>query len=79
MSKMTYTIVKHDGGWAYNANGTFSESFKTHDEARQAALRAAREQGVPGESTLITWEDSDGHWHKEFAASNDRPETRVEG
>lgn len=54
MSKMTYTIVKHDGGWAYNANGTFSERFSTHDEARQAALRAAREQGIPGDSTLIT-------------------------
>lgn len=79
MSKITYTIVKHDGGWAYNANGTYSEAFPTHDEARRAALRAAREQGVPGESALITWEDSDGHWHKEFAAGDDRPEARVKG
>ena len=79
MSKMTYTIVKHDGGWAYNANGTFSERFATHDEARKAALRAAREQGIPGEPTFITWEDEKGHWHKELAAGDDRPETRVKG
>jgi hypothetical protein len=79
MSKITYEIVKHDGGWAYRANGTYSESFRTHDEARQAALRAAREQGVPGEATLISWEDSEGHWHKEFAEGNDRPEADVEG
>jgi hypothetical protein len=79
MSKMTYTIVKHDGGWAYNANGTFSERFDTHDAAKHAALRAAREQAVPGDPALITWEDSNGHWHKEFAASDDRPEISVKG
>jgi hypothetical protein len=79
MSKITYEIVKHDGGWAYRANGTYSESFRTHDQARQAALLAAREQGIPGEATLISWEDSEGHWHRELAAGNDRPEVDVEG
>jgi hypothetical protein len=79
MSKMTYEVVKHDGGWAYRANGTYSERFASHDEARQAALRAAREQQEPGETTFISWEDSDGKWHNETAAGNDRPETDVEG
>lgn len=79
MSRVVYEIVKHDGGWAYRVNGTYSESFRTHDLARHAAARAAREQTEPGTSTLITWEDSEGHWHKELAAGDDRPETDVEG
>jgi len=29
MSKITYRVVKHDGGWAYEANGTYSEQFQT--------------------------------------------------
>ena len=37
MSKITYEIVRHDGGWAYKVDETFSESSKTHDEARKAA------------------------------------------
>ena len=37
MAKLTYEIVKHDGGWAYRANGTYSEPFPTHDAARKAA------------------------------------------
>ena len=27
MTKITYTIVEHDGGWAYRVDGTFSEAF----------------------------------------------------
>jgi hypothetical protein len=79
MSKITYEIVKHDGGWAYRVNETYSERYRSHDEARHAALRAAREQQEPGVATLITWEDSAGHWHKELAAGDDRPLTDVEG
>jgi Uncharacterized protein conserved in bacteria (DUF2188) len=79
MSKLVYEIVRHDGGWAYRAAGTYSESFKSHDEARVAALSAAREQSAAGETTHISWEDADGKWHNEVAAGNDRPETDVKG
>ncbi|MEA3177097.1 MAG: hypothetical protein QOI59_620 [Gammaproteobacteria bacterium] len=79
MTKMTYEIVQHDGGWAYRANGTYSEPFPTHDAARKAAERAAREQLSPGESTPISYEDDKGHWHSEVAKGDDRPETDVEG
>jgi hypothetical protein len=79
MSKIIYEIVQHDGGWAYRVNGTYSEPFATHDEARAAAAQAAQEQRQPGISTLISWEDSAGHWHKEVAAGDDRPETGVKG
>ncbi len=27
MTKITYEIVEHDGGWAYRVDGVFSETF----------------------------------------------------
>jgi hypothetical protein len=79
MAKITYEILKHDGGWAYRANGTYSESFASHDAARKAAERVAREQMAPGESALISYEDAEGHWHKEVSAGSDRPAVKVKG
>jgi hypothetical protein len=77
MTKVTYEIVEHDGGWAYRVDGVFSEPFPSHDLARKAAERAAREQIVPGETTAISYEDKDGRWHDEMSAGKDRPETDV--
>ena len=79
MTKITYEIVEHDGGWAYRVDGAFSETFPTHDEARQASELAASEQVLPGETTAISWEDKEGRWHDEVSAGTDRPETDVEG
>jgi Uncharacterized protein conserved in bacteria (DUF2188) len=79
MSKIVYHIVQHDGGWAYRVDETFSETFATHERAHQAAQRAAREQALPGEATVISYEDKKGHWHRENAAGDDRPEPEVEG
>jgi hypothetical protein len=79
MSKMIYKVVKHDGGWAYEANGTYSEPFRTRDTARKAAKLAAGEQAAPGETTQISYEDDKGHWHTEVDAGTDRPTTKVEG
>ena len=79
MSKITYEVVEHDGGWAYKVGDVFSEPFPSHDEARSAAERAAREQVVPGETTGISYEDKDGRWHDELSRGGDRPETEVEG
>jgi hypothetical protein len=39
-----YRIVAHDDGWAYKAGDVFSECYATHEEAREAAERAAAEQ-----------------------------------
>ena len=61
MAKITYEIVRHDGGWAYRVDETFSETFPSHDSARQAAERAAREQAEPGEAMIISYEDKKGH------------------
>ncbi len=79
MTRIVYEIVPHDGGWAYKADGVFSETFSSHDLARKAAETAAAEQGVPGRTTSINYEDKDGHWHDEVAAGDDRPETDVKG
>ncbi len=79
MSKVTYEIVEHDGGWAYRVDGVYSEPFPSHDLARQAAERAAHEQVVPGATAGISWEDSQGRWHAEVARGDDRPKTEVKG
>jgi len=77
MTEVIYEIVEHDGGWAYKANGVFSESFPTHAEALSAAKAAAEEQRVPGSTQTIEWEDEQGRWHTETARGSDRPQTEV--
>jgi hypothetical protein len=77
MTEVIYEIVEHDGGWAYKANGVFSESFPTHAEALAAAQAVAAEQRVPGATSVIEWEDEQGRWHTETARGSDRPETEV--
>lgn len=79
MTTVTYEIVEHDGGWAYKAGGTFSETFRTHDEAAKAARRAAGEQQLGGETAGIVYEDEKGKWHEEIADGGDRPDTEVKG
>ena len=77
MSHVTYTIVQHDGGWAYKVDGVFSEPFPTHAAALAAAKAAAMEQRVPGRTEVIEYEDEKGEWHTETALGSDRPETDV--
>jgi hypothetical protein len=79
MNRITYKVVKHDGGWAYEANGTYSEPFSTRSAARKAAKLAASEQARPGETTRISYEDEEGRWHNEVDGGTDRPRTKVEG
>jgi hypothetical protein len=79
MTKVTYEIVEHDGGWAYRVDGVYSETFPSHELARRAAERAAREQVVPRATSGISYEDRQGRWHDEVARGDDRPETEVKG
>ena len=44
MSHVTYTVVEHDGGWAYKVGDVFSETFASREAAHAAAARAAQEQ-----------------------------------
>lgn len=77
MTRVTYEIVEHDGGWAYKAGDVFSEPFPSRDAAVDAARMAASEQQVAGQTAHIEWEDADGEWHEEVARGDDRPETEV--
>ena len=79
MARIVYEVVQHDGGWAYRVDGVYSETFPSHDVARKAAEHAALAQEVPGETTVISYEDKEGRWHDETAAGSDRPETDVKG
>ena len=77
MDALHYTVVEHDGGWAYKVGDVFSETFRSHDEAHQAAEIAARRQRAPGEDGEIEFEDGASKWHHEPSAGGDRPDTDV--
>jgi hypothetical protein len=78
MTTLHYEVVEHDGGWAYRVDGTYSETFPTHEAASRAAHRAAGEQRVSGDAEGIDYEDRSGVWHEELAEGDDRPQTDVE-
>lgn len=77
MTKVTYQIVEHDGGWAYKLGDVFSETFRTHQAALDAANDAASEQRIGGKTEGISYQDGEGRWHEEIADGGDRPETGV--
>jgi hypothetical protein len=78
MTKVTYHIVQHDGGWAYKLGDVFSETFPTHDKALKRARIVALEQQVGGETAEISYQDKSGEWRNEHADGGDRPEADVE-
>ncbi len=78
MTKIVYEVVEHDGGWAYKAEGTFSETYRSHEAASAAAEHAAAHQRLSGSEEAIDFEDAGGHWHAELAKGDDRPETEVD-
>jgi hypothetical protein len=78
MTKVIYEIVEHDGGWAYRLGAVYSETFPTHEEALNAANRAAAEQRISGRTEGISYQDYEGTWHDEVAQGGDRPETEVD-
>lgn len=77
MQKISYSIVQHDGGWAYKMDGVFSESFATHDKALRAARIVALEQQVGDESAEISYQDQNGDWHYEHSDGGDRPDVEI--
>lgn len=79
MANIHYRVVEHEGGWAYKVGDVFSECYARHDEAREAAERAAAEQMLPGATEVIEYQDEAGDWHEEVSQGRDRPETDVTG
>ena len=78
MTRITYQIVEHDGGFAYKVGDVFSETFPTHQAAHAAAAQASQRQQISGTEAGIEYETNDGVWHQELASGGDRPETVVE-
>lgn len=78
MSRVTYEIVEHDGGWAYKVGSTYSETFGSRADAVAAAKAAAAEQQVAGSTEGIEYEDASGKWHNELSDGRDRPEADVD-
>ncbi|TAJ68993.1 MAG: DUF2188 domain-containing protein [Phenylobacterium sp.] len=78
MTNVVYHVVEHDGGWAYQVDGSFSETFPTHEAAHKAAARAAAEQRQPGQTEGIVYEDKTGKWREEVSSGDDRPDTSVD-
>ena len=79
MSKITYKVVEHDGGWAYEANGTYSEPYATRDLVARLRNSPRPSTPRPGETTRISYEDEKGRWEHQVDSGTDRPKTRVEG
>jgi hypothetical protein len=77
MAKLHYHVVPHDGGFAYKLGDVFSEPYPSQKAALAAAKRVAAEQRVPGDTTIIEYEDEHGTWHTETSAGSDRPEADV--
>jgi hypothetical protein len=59
MNKITFKIVKHDDGWAYEANGAHSQYFSTREAARTAARLAA---STASATTLRSHEGKEREW-----------------
>ena len=77
MTKISYDVVEHDGGWTYKVGDVFTETYASHEDATAAAKAAAAEHTLAGTTEVISFEDADGHWHEETADGDDRPEVEV--
>lgn len=73
MVTITYHVVAHDEGYAYRLGDVYSEPFPTHEEALDAARRAAAAQQLTDGDTEISWQNEDGDWIHEHADGADRP------
>jgi Uncharacterized protein conserved in bacteria (DUF2188) len=62
MNKIRYRVVKHDGGWAYETDGTYSGQFRTREAARKAARLAAADHAPAYATVSRTSESEEGQW-----------------
>jgi len=77
MTRITYHVAEHDGGFAYRLGDVWSESFPDHDAALAAARSAAERQHLEGRDAEISYQLADGRWQTEHASGGDRPATDV--
>ncbi len=77
MTKLTYHVGEHDGGYGYRLGDVWSETFPDHDAALSAAKSAAQRQHLEGRDAEISYQLPDGRWQSEHADGGDRPHTEV--
>ena len=77
MTKLTYRVGAHDGGYGYRLGDIWSETFASHDDALSAAKSAAERQHLEGRDAEISVQLPDGRWQNEHADGGDRPDTEV--
>lgn len=77
MTKITYHVAEHDGGFGYRLGDVWSETYADHDTALAAARSAAERQHLEGRDAEISFQLADGRWQSEHASGGDRPETEI--
>ena len=80
MSKITYEIVEHDGGWAYRVDGVYSEPFPPTTRPAEPRSVRRKSRSFPETTTGISYEDKEGRWHMSCrkAVIDPRPMSRAE-
>jgi hypothetical protein len=66
MGLFLYKVVKHQNGWAYRLEDTYSPVFTTQWEATAAAKKAAREMHEHGDFTQVKVKDGPLGWRTEL-------------
>jgi hypothetical protein len=63
IGKISYRVVKHDGGWAYETKSGHSLQFRTRDAARKAARLAAAEHVTAHEAAPRPSHNAERQWY----------------
>jgi hypothetical protein len=66
MGLFIYKVVKHQNGWAYKLEDTYSSVFSTQFEAAAAAKKTAREMHEAGDFTQVKVKDGPLGWRTEL-------------
>ncbi|QFY62817.1 hypothetical protein FZ934_20910 (plasmid) [Rhizobium grahamii] len=77
MTRLSYHVGEHDGGYGYRLGDVWSETFADHDAALSAAKSAAQRQHFEGSNAEISYQLPDGRWQSEHVDGGDRPDTEV--
>ena len=62
MGQFHYQVARHQRGWAYRLENTYSPVFAASWEAIEAAKIAAREMHEPGDVTTVRVQDGPLSW-----------------
>ena len=74
MDRIQYEVVRHERGWAYRLERTYSQTFPTQSEAVAAAKAAAIKMHDDGDETTVRVQDGPLAWRTELKIEgNSRP------